>query len=333
MNNILDDIEFPNNDDKELSYNIPSRNKTPGEIIWSFGGGAVKWISLAEGAKVSIKRNGYPTVVIGVSAGALLAPIIAVSKRLPDILDRAINIGRTLKSSDIFPYKGNSPFNKKGKPTVNAIFRILTGYNHLGFQDIGPLYKSLFTDKVFAEFKKSDILCYAFGVKGKDFSPSIVCLNDAKTVTELIAMIELSSRIVPFVQPAKFKEDFYIDGGFVANNAAWVIREMFDIKELITFYTNVIEYNIKTNDKWDGNILQVVTQCMGGMAHWHSIKDRLIEEYYCKANCISYMCIEYPCSAINEVYDTDDNQLEAAGIEAREITEAKWTEYFQNKNR
>lgn len=74
MDDLLDDMMIPSNKNGVLS-NVKT-NSTDGEIVWSFGGGAVKWIALAEGAKVSIKRNGFPTIVVGVSAGALLAPVI-----------------------------------------------------------------------------------------------------------------------------------------------------------------------------------------------------------------------------------------------------------------
>ena len=46
-------------------------NFPQGEVqLWSFSGGAVKWISLAEGAKVSINMKGYPDVIVGIGASA-----------------------------------------------------------------------------------------------------------------------------------------------------------------------------------------------------------------------------------------------------------------------
>lgn len=296
--------------------------------VWSFSGGAVKWISLAEGAKVSIERKGYPDVIIGVSAGALLAPIIAVSKYLPDVLDKAIEIGSTLKTKDMFPYKNNHPFRNNGKITPNATFRVITGHNHLAWQDIAPLYKRVFTQEVFEVFKKSDIKCYAFGVKGKNYSPKVVCLNNASCVDELIRMIELSSRIVPFVQPAIYKGEGYIDGGFIAMNAAWVLAPYLNMKELITYYTNEPSTSIGDNKNWDKNVLQITANSMNGSVYWHSVKDRIIEHLYCKAHDIKYLRIDYPCTAIDEVYDTDEHQLREVGQESIKITHKAWNSYL-----
>lgn len=315
---ILDNISI-----QEEQLNFPQEKVK----VWSFSGGAVKWISLAEGAKVAINKIGFPEFVIGVSAGALLAPIIAVSKHLPCVLDKAIEIGSTLETEDMFPYKNNQPFNKKGKPTTNAIFRVLTGHNHLGWQDIGPLYKQVFTDEVFQVFKKSQIKCYAFGVKGKNFSPKVVCLNNAKDIDELIQMIELSSRITPFVQPAIYKNESYSDGGFIAMNAAWILAPYLNISELITFYTNLPLTKLSENKNHDKNFFQVTGNNLNGAVYWHSVKDRIIEQLYCLAHNIKYIRIDYPCSAIDEVYDTDEDQLRKVGKESREITRKRLENY------
>jgi predicted acylesterase/phospholipase RssA len=163
-----------------------------------------------------MEKGNKPDLIIGTSSGSLLAPIVAVSYQDKELMDQAIKFAQTLKPTDMFPYKDNKPFNKKGKPTVNAIFRVLFGHNHLGWQDIRPLYKKVFKEKHFKLLKKSSIKCIAFGVKGENGTPEKYVLNDACSLDEMIDMIEMSSRIVPFVQPM----DGRIDGGFISFNPA-----------------------------------------------------------------------------------------------------------------
>lgn len=305
------------------------RNK---KTIHAYSGGAAKFITLAQGAKIVIAEKGYPDVIIGVSSGALLAPIVAASKYMPNILDDAIKFGETLDINDMFPYKGNKPFTKKGNVSSNAILRAATGHNHLGWQDIRPLYKKVFTEDAFKAFKASGIICHSFGVKGENFSPAMACLNNAKDIDDLIDMIELSARIVPLVQPAIYKQASYIDGGFIAHCAAWYAFKFYDIKELFTFYTSISNEYIDSNSNWDKDIVTIIFQLMGGMSHWLSYKDRIIEALYCKLNNIPYVCFEYPASAIDEIYETDSNQLKAAGEEAKIITKKLLIEYDSQAN-
>ena len=304
---------------------------TEGKIVWAFSGGAARFIALARAAEVCMSQGTKPDIIIGTSSGSLLAPIIAVSYSKPELMAEAIEFGETLDVQDMFPYKGNKPFNKKGKITWGAIGRIITGYSHFGIQDIKPMYKKVFTEQHFLLLQGSDIKCYAFGVNGQDGTTKIVCLNDAKSLDDMIDMIELSSRIVPFVQPAEFDNQKYVDGGFISFNPAMWLFNQVNIKELITIYSKPVTKSIAANSKWDDNVLSVTTQMLHTTTHWLGVKDSIIEELFCKLHNIPYLRIECPDGIIDEIYETDDDQLIALGLAAKEIAEELWFNYKLTK--
>lgn len=293
------------------------------KIVWAFSGGAAKWIALARTAQVSKEKGLRPDIIIGTSSGSLLAPIIAVAYDMPELMDQAIKFGETLDVPDMFP-KNHHPFNKKGKPTFNAVTRILTGYSHFGIQDIRPLYLKVFKQEHFELLKKSEIKCFAFGVQGSNGTPKLVCLNDAKDLNELIYMLEVSSRIVPFVQAAEYEGKLYVDGGFISFCPAMWLFDTFNIKELLTVYSTPVPKSIGENPKWNDNVLSVTEQMLKITAHYLGVKDAIIEELHCKLNNIPYMRIECPNGFIDELYETDDDQLIALGMASKENAEKAW---------
>jgi len=289
-------------------------------IVWGLSGGAARAIGLFEAAKVCMERGEKPDIIIGTSSGSLLAPIIAVAYEIPELMDIAIKFAQTLDPLDMFPYKRNRPFNKKGKPTVNAIFRIIGGHNHLGWQDIKPLYKKVFTETYFKILQKSPIICQSFGVVGEDGSPEILTLNDADNLDEMINMIEKSSRIVPFVQSIEGR----IDGGFISfNPSMWVLKDN-KVGTLVSIYSHELKQNIDFNKDWNKNILTTTTQSLLITTHWLGVKDALIEELYCKLNNIDYLRIECPNGYTDEIYESDDDQLIAFGKASRLNAQKKW---------
>jgi predicted acylesterase/phospholipase RssA len=301
------------------------------KIAWSFSGAAARAIALFRMAESSIEFGEKPDVVIGSSSGALIAPIIAVSYKCPELLHSAIKMAETLDSTDMFPYKGNMPMYKNGKPSIGGILRGFT-HNHLGWQDIRPMYKKIFKEEHFQVFKKSDIKCIAFGVKGVNWSPIEYVLNDAKSLDDMIDMIECSSRITPFVQPMSYDGFGHVDGGYISFNPSMWLFDKFDLKEVITFYSNQIHGRIPDNPKWDKSILSVTNQAMHGMSHWLGVKDAIIEKIECKLRNINYLRIEAPDGYTDEVYETDDNQLIALGLASKKVAEDAWKNYLKTKN-
>ena len=304
-----------------------NENKLNSKIVWGFSGGAARFIALARSAEVCMKHGTKPDIIIGTSSGAILASLIAVAYDKPELMKVAIEFGETLDIQDMFPGKGQKPFNKRGKPTFNAGTRIITGENHFGIQDIGPMFKKVFKQAHLELLQKSPIKCYAFGVEGINGTPMMVCLNDAKDIDNLVYRIELSSRIVPFVQSANYQGKLYVDGGFISFcPAMWLFKE-FNVKQLITIYSSPVPCLIDTNSGWNDNVFTVTEQMLKITTHYLGVKDAIIEDLYCKLHSIPYLRIECPEGIIDEMYETDDHQLKALGIAAKEKAELLWKNF------
>lgn len=321
-NEILDVYKFPNKE-----YFQQTEQTENGEvIIWGISGAAARAIALFQMVNTSIELGEKPNVIIGQSSGSLVAPIAAVAYQCPQLMKDAIKFAESLDTRDMFPYKGNVPLTKRGNPTPMGILRAIT-HNHLGFQDIKPMYKKVFKEEHFQLLKQSPIKCISFGVKGKNWTPVMYCLNDAESLDDMIDMIECSARIVPFTQPMNYKGDTHVDGGFISFNPAMWLFDKYNIKQLVTFYANPVKSGITENKKWDKSILSITFQAMNAMPSWLAYKDAIIEELYCKLHNIPYLRIEAPDGYTDEIYETDDHQLIALGLASKEKAENLWTNF------
>ena len=313
FNDILDNNDIPQND----ILNPFSGSSASGKhVVHSYSGGAAKAVGLFQSAKVCIERKEKPTMIVGTSSGSLVAPIVAASYIYPDLIDKAIQFAETLDVIDMFPYVGNKPFTKGGKIPLSAKLRALTGHNHLGWQDIRPLYKKVFKDIHLTALKESGIKCFSFSVLGKNGMPEFNFLNNAKSVDELIDLIERSSRITPIVQ----NKDGRIDGGFISfSPGMWVLdKDAKNIKEYIAIYSHPIKVGIGTNKNWDDNIFSVAQRMIEITTYYLGYKDAKIEELICEKHGIQYTRIECPDGIVDEIYEDDDHQLIAFGKASRE---------------
>jgi len=295
-------------------------------IAWSFSGAAARAIALFRQAEVAIKVGDKPNIIIGTSSGALVAPIVAVSYVDPNLMTSAIKFAETLDIRDMFPYKGNKPFKKNGKVADGAILRALS-HNHLGWQDIKPMYKKVFTEEHFKVFKKSDIKCHSFGVRGDNWTPVIYCLNDADSLDDMIDMIECSSRIVPFVQPMVYKNKSHVDGGFISFNPGRWLLDSFKLKQLVLFNSHPVKLGLPDKLNWDKDIISVTTQAMEGMSNQLAVNDMEITILRCKLKRVKLLIIEAPDGYTDEVYEDDDEQLIALGEASYDIALDKFKEF------
>lgn len=295
-------------------------------IVWSFSGAAARAIALFRLAEVSKERGEKPDVIIGTSSGALAAPILAVAFDDPKLLDEAIEFAETLDTRDMFPVRGNKPFNAKGKPTVGSIFRAMS-HNHLGWQDIKPMYKKVFKQEHFELLKKSKIRCYSYGVIGKTWTPVRYCLNDAESIDDMINMIECSSRIVPFVQPMVYKGEGHVDGGYICFNPGWTLFEDHNITTLVSMYSHEPRLGVKPVEKWDKGVLSIAHQCMMGMNHSLGYKDARLEKLEAQVAGTRLLQLFAPDGHTDEIYETDDDQLRSLGVASYRIAHEKWDDF------
>ncbi len=284
--------------------------------VLSVTGGGPKAGGLKAAGKVFKEMRDKPDIMIGQSSGALTIPILAASYEYPEVLDKALEMAGTLEMRDIFPFAGNRPFTEEGDVPLNAYFRAATGHNHLGWQDIRPLYKKLFKKKHLKALQRSSIECIAFGVIGKNGMPEMKVMNRAKTVDELIDMIEETARIVPFVQHANGR----IDGGFVAfSPGVWLLMQNPEqISEYTAIYADPVKTGVGTNENWDKNIITVTGQIMGITTNYIAYYGAVIEELLCKQHNINYTRVECPDGYLKLMYDTDDKRLQAFAQASRE---------------
>lgn len=296
------------------------------KTAWSISGAAARAIAHFRMVEVAIKRGEKPNLIIGNSSGSIVAPIAAVAFTNPEILPKAISFAETLDILDMFPYKGNKPFNKKGKIATNAYGRMLI-HGHMGFQDIKPLYKKVFTQEYFEIFKKSDIKCIAFGVKGRDFTPTQYVLNDAETLDEMIDMIETSSRIVPMVQPMVYKGDSHIDGGFISFNPGMWLYQKYNIGTHISFYSREIKYKMPDKPNWDKGLFSIIERYSEGCSFWLGNKDALLEECLATIKGTVYLRLEAPDGYTDEIYEKDDWQLKALGDASYKKANETWKDF------
>jgi predicted acylesterase/phospholipase RssA len=287
------------------------------QIAWSFSGAAARAIALFKQAQAAIELTEKPNIIIGQSSGAIVAPIVAVAYDDPKLLKAAIEMAETLDIEDMFPYKGNVPMTKSGKPTVGGIVRAFT-HNHLGWQDIKPMYKKIFTEEHFKLFKNSSIKCIGFGVRGKDWMPTMFNLSEAENLDDLIDMIEATARIVPFVQPMEYKGDTYVDGGFISFNPAKWLFNNHELKSLLMFNSHPVKLGIPVNEKWDDTILTITNQAMQGLVNQLAVAYMELAELYCIKTNVNYIIVEAPEGYTDEIYETDDDQLKALGNAAYE---------------
>lgn len=286
------------------------------DILHGHSGAAARAVGIFEACRVAVNHEEKPTKIIGQSSGAILTALQGASYKYPCLMDAAIDMAASLDLKDMFPHPGNFPFNKKGKLSANAAFRVLTGHNHFAWQDISPMFKNIFKEKHLAALKSSGIECWTMGVDGKDGTLAMFNLNLANTVDDVLDMLKRSNRIAPFVQNYKG----FLDGGFACYNPAWLMFESCpNLKKVRTFYAKEITDGIPVNEKWDKTIISIQTQTMLTATHWLSVKDAMIEELYCEKNNIDYVRIECPNGYTDEIYETDDDQLRALGQASREV--------------
>lgn len=145
---------------------------TTNKICVLSGGGA--WG--AEKVGVLHKRKENYDIVIGVSTGALQAPLVALGEY--DLLSKSYT---SVSNKDIFSYL---PYNKKGKmKRISAAYRALTGRTSIG--DSSNLLKTirqLYTPEMHKRLQESDVVCevarYSFASQGINYVSSDMDYNE-----------------------------------------------------------------------------------------------------------------------------------------------------------
>lgn len=151
-------------------------------------------------------------IVIGTSAGALIAPLIALG-----YTEKAVEAVKKISPSSIFSV---NPFNKDGKIKVfNALKRLIMGKRTLGENENLPkLIKKFYTelDHLALSCSTKKVYVTVANTNKADFCGEIICLNEC--FYEDAVKYMWASASVPvvcsFVKIGKYE---YVDGGTTLN--------------------------------------------------------------------------------------------------------------------
>jgi NTE family protein len=172
------------------------------------GGG--DYIAFTIGRLKALNKN-YD-VVIGTSAGALIAPLVALG-----YISRAEDAMNNITPKNIFNI---NPFNKKGNIRIlKALFRIIIGKRTIGEnKNLAKLLREFYNivdhKSLIASKKKAYVtVC---NTEKADYPGEIICLNDC-TYDEAINYMWASASVPVVCSLVKIGDYEYCDGGVTLN--------------------------------------------------------------------------------------------------------------------
>ena len=241
--------------------------------------GGTKVGGLQSFASSVMTTHGYtPTIITGVSAGAILALPLALGKHNEM---EAILTDLTLK--DIFDV---SPVKKKGGISVKAIMRAISGRNSFGKMGIRELLSSLVDEAEFEAYKKNKKSPRVF-IQSVDFKTGSRVINEVKDLSyDLWIEYTVASGSIPgFVEPVNLNGQILFDGGVRnASLAAWVM-ELYKPSHTVSIYSRPQDLSSVSDPSWKaGNVIAPITRALEIMMYEISKSDeeeeRLIADKY-----------------------------------------------------
>jgi len=283
---------------------------------FSISGGGTNFCSLAAMALVAKSKGIHPKVIIGVSAGAVMAVPLALHMH-QQIEDFAKNV----TNDQIFKV---SPVNKKGKISFKAIFRALTGKNSFGVQDIKPLIKEVVTKRIFEVYKNGNYAdVYILAVDFDKGKRTVFKVKDL-TYEQYLQAVSASSRIPVMTQPEIIENVAYYDGGLRDHNAAnFLLEYLPEINHLVSFYSRPQNYVVERLNSSE-NIMSVISRTIEILNIELSKNDEYKEKEFCKNRGIKLDQLFAPERA--HFYNTDKKELSRLYKLAKEYA----LNYFKN---
>ena len=160
--------------------------------------------------------------------------------------------------TDIFgKYK---PVNSKGKITLRALVRLLTGKPSLGKQDqLINTFKKVMTEKRFNDYKKNKIYPTVF-LCSVGFKTGSRKYANCKQLTyeEFLDNVKSTSSIPAFVEPVLMNDEYYYDGGVRDHIGSHWLVEKFNITENYSIFSRP-ENAMIVEDNWKAtNVLKPI---------------------------------------------------------------------------
>lgn len=266
--------------------------------LLSISGGSTKIAGLFGVAKAINEKNYNPDIYVGISAGSVLA--------LPIMLGKWKETEKMILNLSLDDFFINKPVNEKGKLTLNAIGRVITGKISLGTQDVGKAIRKIVSEKEFESLKKTDKKIFVGTVNfhtGKREYFNVLEYN----FVEALALINASASIPLFVEPVKFKGQLYFDGGVRDHSGANIILNQFsELKEVVSIYSRSSIAGLK---EWSpSDLFSVLERTVDIMSNEISQNDEQLERVYCENNNIKLSTYYLPIM-LKTLYDVNKERL------------------------
>lgn len=290
-------------------------------------GGAVRLGGLAEGFRETVVNNSYEfDIVAGISATGVLAPIACLALKDPSIFDEVRELAINTSLKDIFPGAFNSPINRKGKLTLSAIIRLISGKNSLGIQNIRPVFEKVFPKSRFDDFKKTDPICLVMCVEPRTAARVLFDLKKCDTYEELVLKVDLTSRIMFWTQPGIFNGKKFVDGGMRNHTPSpKVLREYPAITEVVSVWSRPKIEELTPVENWDDDALSVLERMIEIMSFQISRSDEEIENLICEIRGISPIQIFLPY--LKGLYNTDPTLIRKYIEDSAVISRETWLNF------
>jgi predicted acylesterase/phospholipase RssA len=206
-------------------------------------------------------------IVAGVSAGAIMVPIVGCNK-----IQEAKKVILNLKLSDIFSEK---PVNKNGAITVNAILNVAKGKTYLGKIDNLLVTLSDTITELDWHWSAKPIML----VQSVDMEDGHRWIENIKNVSrpEAFRAIKASASIPVFVDGV----NSYFDGGLRNHNPSRAIIERYgsELTELVSIYTRPENLSEAIDQEYEpSNVLDVLKRSIEIMSIEISKRDAEYEK-------------------------------------------------------
>ena len=206
-------------------------------------------------------------IVAGVSAGAIMVPIVGCNK-----IQEAKKVILNLKLSDIFSEK---PVNKNGAITVNAILNVAKGKTYLGKMDNLLVTLSDTITELDWHWSAKPIML----VQSVDMEDGHRWIENIKNVSrpEAFRAIKASASIPVFVDGV----NSYFDGGLRNHNPSRAIIERYgsELTELVSIYTRPENLSEAIDQEYEpSNVLDVLKRSIEIMSIEISKRDAEYEK-------------------------------------------------------
>lgn len=250
---------------------------------------------------------------------------------LPFILGKFDEIDEIFYNVKLRSIFGRSPYFKiplidSYLPTPRALFNALMGRISLG--DMDNLRKSLESlvseEEFYSIFKGNDIKVYAATTKISDKSAVIWPIHTMR-YKDAIDAIMASASILPFVEPIKVYNEYYVDGGYRNHTCGHVVAKQEKPSVLISVLSIPRDMEGLTGEPLC-NIIDSAEWVADVFSRNTSIDDQLDQDELLKCGDIGKLHRFYAPDVLEGYYDVDRDRLKKLGGAGKmiDISELKY---------